>query len=452
MNIETLRNRTEEQFPRLVEDLCELIKIPSMSSPAFDQAPLAESAERVAGLFKAEGLEVEICSVPGPDGWQGRPAILAHKHVSDEAPTMLLYAHHDVQPGGDPTRWSTEGPFVPTIKGDRLYGRGASDDGAGIMVHLGSLRVLADELGVNVTCFIEGEEESGSPSFSNFLKTYEDRLQADVIVVCDSDNWKVGEPALTTTLRGVNEIYCRVKVSEHAVHSGMFGGPVLDAPTLACRLVATLHDEEGNIAVPDLGGTDECDVVYEENDLREQVGLVDGYKLAGSGPLAARLWTKPALALIGMDVTSVAEHANVIHPECEFVLSLRIPPGVDGAECTQKVVDYLYANAPFGAELSIRTGQPGPSYQADLDSEVTKQTLQSLSEAWGTEAVTVGTGGSIPFISEFQQFFPNADVVVTGVEDPNTNAHSEDESQHLGDLKNAVLAQSILMARLAGQL
>lgn len=451
MNICSLRERTAANFDRLVEDLSDLIRIPSMSSAAFDQEPLAQSARKVADLFAAEGMEVEVCSVPGPDGWQGRPAVLAHKHVSDSAPSVLLYAHHDVQPGGDPSRWTTP-PFEPSIRDGRLYGRGASDDGAGIMVHLGTMRVLGDDLGVNVTCFIEGEEESGSPSFQNFLKTYQDRLKSDVIIVCDSDNWKVGVPALTTSLRGVNEIYCRVKVSEHAVHSGMFGGPVLDAVTLACRLIASLHDENGDVAVPGLGGSDKAEVTYDESELRSQVGLVDSYKLAGTGDLAARLWTKPALSVIGMNVTSVAEHANVIAPECEFVLSLRIAPGEDGEKCSQAVADYLKAHAPLGAQVEVRCATPGPSYQANLDSPATQDTLWALEQAWQRPAVTIGTGGSIPFISDFVEFFPQAEVVVTGVEDPHTNAHSENESQDLGDLQNAVLAQAILLSRLAGKL
>ena len=217
----------------------------------------------------------------------------------------MLYAHHDVQPGGDPDKW-TGSPFEPQIRDGRLYGRGSSDDGAGIVVHLGSLSLLSDQLPVNVTVYIEGEEEVGSPSFENFLTKYHKQLEADYIIVTDSDNWKPGKPALTSSLRGVIDATVTVRMTDHAMHSGMWGGPVLDSITAASHLISTFHNDAGEVAIAGLGGSKSADVVYDEAEFRAEAGLLEGVRIAGSGDLASRMWTQPAVSIIGLDATSVA--------------------------------------------------------------------------------------------------------------------------------------------------
>lgn len=448
IDLAKLSRRTDEIFPKLVDTLAELVKYQSISADSAKEAEVLALATRVAELFADLGLETEVLTAPTPEGIPGKPAMIARRVVDPQAPTVLLYAHHDVQPTGDLALWDTE-PFIATRVGDRLFGRGTSDDGAGIIVHLGALELLGDDLGVNVTVYIEGEEEIGSPSFRNFLAKYRDKLEADVIVVADSDNWKVGIPAVTTSLRGLVDIFVTVRVLKHAVHSGMFGGPVLDAVTSAARLIATLHDENGDVAVPGLGGANRADVDYPEADLRADIGILDSYRLAGTGDIAARMWNKPAIAVVGMDATSIAETANVIAPECRFLLSLRTVPGESGEAAFVAVKKHLEANAPFGAELEITAGEIGPSYQADLSSVASKNAHWALTNAWDCPSVNIGVGGSIPFISDFAEIFPDAQVVVTGVEDPQTNAHSANESQHLGDLRNAVLAEALFLAKTA---
>ncbi|WP_448072040.1 M20/M25/M40 family metallo-hydrolase [Georgenia yuyongxinii] len=451
ITVEQLAHRTAGAFGQVRADLEALVRIPSVSSPAFDQAHVRASAEAVAELLRDAGMpQVDVLEVELPDGTAGRPAVVAHRVGPDGAPTVLLYAHHDVQPPGEAAGWTSD-PFEPVQRGERLYGRGAADDKAGIMAHVGALRVLGEDLGVGVTVFVEGEEEIGSPTFTPFLRAYRDRLAADVIVVADSSNWKVGIPALTTSLRGLVDCEVEVRVLGHAVHSGMFGGPVLDAVTLLARLIATLHDDDGTVAVAGLVSRDEAGVDYPEDELRADASVVAGYRLAGTGPLAARMWTKPAISVIGLDATSVARSSNTIAPVSRAKLSMRIAPGQDPAEAERALHDHLMAHAPFGAQVTVTPGERGQPFDATEDTEEMRTARWAFSQAWGREPVDIGVGGSIPFISELQEVFPQAKILVTGVEDPDSRAHSEDESVHLGELENVVLAEALLLARLAGQ-
>ena len=314
LSLETVRSRVAAEFPALQAELERLVRIPSVSSPAFDQVQVLRSAEAVAALLRGADLpEVRILSVTGPDGRQGAPAVIAHRGGPAGAPTVLLYAHHDVQPPGVDSEWVTPA-FTPVELDGRLYGRGAADDKAGVIAHLGAIRVLGDAMPVSLTVFVEGEEEVGSPTFGEFLRTHRELLAADVIVVADSANWRVGVPALTTSLRGLADCVVEVAVLDHAIHSGMYGGPVLDAVTVLARLIATLHDDVGDVAVAGLTGAGDPSVEYDEAEFRTDSGLLEGIRLTGSGPIAARMWTRPAIAVIGLDATSVAAASNTLAP------------------------------------------------------------------------------------------------------------------------------------------
>lgn len=447
--VEILRSRTAREFPRLRTDLEDLVRIPSVSNAEFDQAHVAESADAVAALLRDAGLDdVQVLHVDGPDGRPGAPAVVARRPAPAGAPTVLLYAHHDVQPPGDDDAWSSP-PFEPTERGGRLYGRGAADDKAGVIAHLGALRVLGDDLGVGVTVFVEGEEEIGSPTFLPFLTAHRDELAADVIVVADSSNWRIGVPALTTSLRGLVDLEVEVTVLEHAVHSGMYGGPVLDAVTLLARLIATLHDDAGDVAVAGLTSAPDPTVDYDEAALRADASVVEGARLAGTGPLTARLWTRPALSVIGLDAPSVARASNTLTPTATAKLSLRIPPGQEPAAALAALREHLHAHAPFGARVTVRDGELGRPFQSPQDSEAMRVARWAFAQAWGTDPVDVGVGGSIPFIAELLEVYPDAAILVTGVEDPDSRAHGVDESVHLGELERVVLAEALLLARLA---
>ncbi|OJX94542.1 MAG: dipeptidase [Micrococcales bacterium 73-15] len=442
-SVDRLRAAVDDAFGSLVGELEALVRIPSVSAPAFEQEHVERSAAAVADLLRDAGLtQVRVTRVPG-----GRPAVLGHRAGPDGAPHVLLYAHHDVQPPGE--GWSTE-PFEPHRVGERLFGRGAADDKAGVVAHVGALRAIGatygEEWPVSVTVFVEGEEEIGSPTFAPFLRAHAEELAADVVVVADSTNWKVGIPALTTSLRGLVDVEVQVDVLDHAVHSGMFGGPVLDALTLLSRLVATLHDDDGAVAIAGLVTSDEADVDYPEAELRAEAGVLDGVRLAGRGALAARLWRQPALAVIGIDAPSIAHSSNTIRHTARAKLSLRVAPGQDPVAAEEALTAHLLGNAPFGARVSVTPGERGTAFLAPGDAPAMALARAAFEAAWGVRPVDTGVGGSIPFIADLLDLAPEATILITGVEDPDSRAHGADESVHLGELARATTAEAILLA------
>ncbi len=450
--VDQLRSAVDGQREQLIKELSALVEIPSVAWDDLDPQPVIDSAEAVAELFRSAGLEdVRVLSAARPDGAQGRPAIIARREAADGMPTVLMYAHHDVQPTGDMELWNTD-PWKATEVNGRLYGRGTADDKAGIMVHVGALRAIdqvAAATGLGLTYFIEGEEEVGSPSFANFLQENRDALAAEVIIVADSSNWKVGQPALTTSLRGLTAGEFEVRVLEHAVHSGVFGGPVLDAPTIAARLVSTLHDENGDVAVEGLAVASTAEIDYDEADFRADANVVGGLRLAGTGSIADRLWRKPAISLIGMDITNVSLSSNTIIPMVRGKVSVRLAPGQDPALAAKAMEEHFANQDIFGAAISYKTTEVGPSFATDTSSPAAQAKMWALEQAWTVKPVEMGLGGSIPFIGDLQAVFPDVEILVTGIEDPDTRAHSANESLHIEDFFKATLSEALLLTHLA---
>ncbi|WP_417235064.1 dipeptidase [Arthrobacter sp.] len=451
VDLDALTERVNHAFEQTVSELKSLVAIPGIAWEAFDASELDRSAEAVAALVRSTGMDdVRILSVDTEDGVPGAPAVVGRRPAQPGKPTILLYAHHDVQPPGDAELWQTS-PFEATEINGRLFGRGAADDKAGIMVHIASLRAVLDaveDFGVGVTYFFEGEEEAGSRSFRPFLEQHRDALAADVIVVADSSNWKVGVPALTTSLRGMVGAVIDIRVLEHAVHSGMFGGPVLDAPTLAARLIASFHDDQGNVAVEGLLARDTDPVDYPEADFRADSSVLDGVRLAGSGALADRLWNKPALSVIGIDVPSVAVSSNTLQPATRVKISVRLAPGQDPQAAADALQRHVEAQDLFGAQVDFTAVEQGNAFATDTTAAAPRASLWSLEKAWGVTPVETGIGGSIPFIADLLELYPQAQILVTGVEDPDSRAHSANESLHLEDFRKAILAEALLLARL----
>jgi acetylornithine deacetylase/succinyl-diaminopimelate desuccinylase-like protein len=439
--LSTLRDTVRGLMPQLRADLEALTRIPSVSLPAFDQSHVDASAQATAELLRAEGLEVEIVR----EG--GAPAVIGHIDGPQGAPTVMLYAHHDVQPPGDDADWDSP-PFEPTERDGRLYGRGAADDKAGIMAHLAALRAHAGNLPVGVTVFVEGEEEVGSDSLMTILERHGDKLRADAIVLADSMNWDIGTPALTTTLRGLVRVVVTVSTLDHGVHSGMFGGAVPDALTALVRLLATLHDDEGNVAIAGLRSGEAADLDFSEERLREESGLLDGVSTIGSGPLLSRMWTKPSLTTIGINAPSVEKSSNTLVPSASAKLSMRIAADEVPSDAFAALEKHLREHAPWGARVEVTLDDQGAGFSADASGPVYDQARAAFADAWGREPVDIGVGGSIPFVAAFAERFPEAAILITGVEDPDTRAHGANESLHLGEFENVCVAEAVLFARL----
>jgi acetylornithine deacetylase/succinyl-diaminopimelate desuccinylase-like protein len=440
---DALRTAVARVLPGIRADLESLVRIPSVSADPTASEAMRASAQAVSRLLAPVGMDVDVVQVDG-----GQPAVLARRPAPAETPTVLLYAHHDVQPAGDRADWDSD-PFQPVERGGRLFGRGAADDKAGIALHLAALRALGDDLGVGVTVLVDGEEEIGSPTLGRILDAHRDRLAADVVVIADSTNWRVGVPALTTTLRGGVAAVVEVRTLRHAVHNGVYGGPVPDALTTLVQLLATLHDERGDVAVAGLhrGTADPLDLTDER--LRADAGVLDGVRLLGTGSITSRLWAGPAVSVVGIDAPAVDSAALTLVPSARAKVSLRIAPGDDGPAARDALVAHLRAHAPWGASVTVSAGSAVESFAARTDGPAYAAARAALAEAWGTRPVEIGVGGSISFVTTMARAFPDAEILITGVEDPDTRAHGANESLHLGDFERACLAEALLLATLA---
>ncbi len=443
-----LNNAVNSALPQAVTDLASLVRIPSIWADPTHRRDTHRSAAAVAELALGAGAaSVDIVAAKG-----GGPAVLAHWPGPPGSKTVLLYAHHDVQPTGGDNLW-TSPPFAPTERDGRLYGRGAADDKAGVMLHLAVIRAFLSMDAtppVGITLFIEGEEESGSPTLSALLAEQHGRLAADVIIIADSGNPATDVPALTTSLRGLVDCIVEVAMLERPMHSGVYGGPVGDALTALCRLLATLHDDKGRVAVPGLVVRTHATPDLDEATFRCDVGLLDGVELIGVGTLPERLWYQPAIAVLGIDAPSVARAANVLLPSARAAVSLRLAPGDDPAHAQTQLAEHLRAHAPWGARVTVTPGAAGAPFELDPVGAIYDAARRTFAAAYGNAAVEMGIGGSIPFIAEFARAFPCAAVLVTGVGDPASRWHGIDESLSLDMFGKAVLAEALLLAELRG--
>lgn len=434
----------DDALPTVRRDLERLIRIPSVAFPGFDPAPVRASAEATAEILAGSGLpEVRFLEVDGAP-----PAVYGEHGADGGAPTVLLYAHHDVQPAGDESDWVSP-PFEPTERDGRLYGRGACDDKAGIATHQAALLAHDGSPPVSVKVFIEGEEEVGSPNLETFLQRYRGELAADVIVLADATNWRVGVPGLTTTLRGLVDCVVEVRTLDHAVHSGMYGGAFPDALTALCRVLATLHNDGGSVAIPGLATSSSDPLDLTEDELRRQMGVVDGVEQIGEGSLTERLWTRPSVSVLGIDAPRTPEASNTLVPVARAKVSLRLAPGEDPDRALDLLVRHLESNAPWGARVSVTRGAAAWPFAVSPDGRVYDAARRAFRDAWGTDAVEIGAGGTIPFVKAFADAYPEAAILLVGVEDPDGRAHGANESLLLEDFRKGCLAEALLLRELA---
>lgn len=451
---ERLTEAVQAGLPLAIADLSSLVRIPSVSWDGFDPANVEASAVAVKTLLDDLGVfdSVEISRAAlASGGGLGQPAVLASRPARNGKPTILLYAHHDVQPPGKDEEWDSS-PFEPTVRGDRIFGRGAADDKAGVLAHVAAIRalvaVLGDDFDLGLSVFIEGEEENGSRSFTNFLVDHHDRLAADVIVVADSDNWNTTTPALTIALRGNVKLNLKVSTLDHASHSGMFGGAAPDSMLATIKLLATLWDDNGSVAVEGLTSYEMDTPEYSEQLFREEAALLEGVTPIGTGSILSRIWAQPTVTVTGVDAPTVINASNTLSATTTVVLSCRIAPGQKASDAFVAIEKHLLDHAPFGAKLEISDVDLGDPFLVDTTGQSVSDARAAMFEAWGVQPVDTGIGGSIPFLADLVEQFPSAEILVTGVEDPDTRAHSPNESLHLGVFRRAILTEALLLAKL----
>lgn len=437
----------------ILAELSLLVRIPSVSWNSFDPANVQRSSEAVADLASGLALfdSVNILTSQKSDGTGlGQPAVVARREPHNGRPTVLLYAHHDVQPPGADEDWVTA-PFEPVVVGERMFGRGSADDKAGVMSHIASLRALtelSERVDVGIVLFVEGEEEFGSPSFKNFLEDHRELLASDIIIVADSGNWSETVPALTVSLRGNVTFKLTVRTLDHALHSGMFGGAIPDAMLAMIHLLGSLHNADGSVAVEGLSASAPETPDYDEARLREESGLLANVTPLGSGTFLNRIWNQPSITVTGIDAPNVNNASNTLLPEVSVRVSVRVAPGQTAIAAAAAVSSHLVAHAPWGVIPVMSDLSTGEPFLADTSGSGALAARSAMRDAWGVTPVDMGVGGSIPFISDFVTLFPEAQVLVTGVEDPDSRAHSPNESLHLGAFEKAIMAQSLLLLRL----
>ena len=443
-DVEQIRSSIHEHMPAVRGGLERLIRIPSVSAKGFDPAHVRASAEASADLLAQAGLaDVRLLEQDG-----AHPAVFGELPAPEGTPTLLLYAHHDVQPPGDASLWDSP-PFEPTEREGRLYGRGSNDDKAGVAVHVGALLAHRGKPPIGLKVFIEGEEETGSEHLSEFLEEYGDLLAADAIVLADAGNWKRGVPALGISCRGVVDCVVEVRTLEYAVHSGVYGGVAPDALTVLARTLATLHDDEGNVAIPNLATAPRPDLELPEDEYRAEVGATPGLHLVGRGTISERLWSRPAVSVLGIDAPRVAESSNQLVPVARARVSLRIPPGQDENQALEVLVRHLENAVPWGAKVTVTDGAAAPPYAIRAEGPAYDAARRALRDAWDHDPVDMGGGGTIPLIAAFGQAFPEAAILCTGVEDEDGRSHGENESVHLGELERGCVAEALLLSYLA---
>ena len=412
-----------------------LVKIESISSEKKHYKDVEQSAESVKDLFEGLGLTSKISKSN-----EGMPAVLAQTEQDPSKKTVLLYAHHDVQPVGDLSLWETD-PFVPEIIDGRLYGRGSGDNKAGVVTHYEVIKALKDNPPVNIKVFIEGEEEIGSPTMEQFITENKEDLEADVIVIADSGNIKSGLPTVTTSLRGLVDGTIVVDQPMKAVHSGLGGGIVPDAFMVLSKIISSFHNDKGELQIEGLTPSEGEVFEIPKDDIKKLLGSEE-INLFETDSYSKRLWLEPALSVLAIDAPNVDESINLLIPSTKAKVSLRLPPTEDPDHAMKMLEEHIEKNTPWGAQVKFIPESKGSGVVADPKKEFTKKLITEFKEVWKTEPAYMGVGGSIPFANVFTEQFPEAELVLIGPGDDEGNAHAPNESVCIEDIEK--LIQSLI--------
>ncbi|EWT02672.1 peptidase M20 [Intrasporangium oryzae NRRL B-24470] len=447
MDVHEVVSKATELMPGLVKDLETLVAIPSIAFPGYPPEPVEEMGRVTLELFQKAGFSnAALMDVPS-----GYPPIYAEIAGPEGSPVVVLYAHYDVQPAPPEQGWTSD-PWVATRKDDgRVYGRGAADDISGLVAHLGTLRMFDGQPPCTVKLILEGMEETES-NLEAFVEAHPELFACDLFVVCDMGNLRVGEPVFTTALRGDVACIVTVRTLEHALHSGVFGGPAPDAMMALARLLSSLQDDDGNVAVEGVTTGEWPGEQFADEDFRSSADVIDGVALTGTGPVGDRLWMHPSINAIGIDMTPIATSSNVLIPEARAKISMRIVPGANPEKELDALVAHLESHAPWNAQVEVQRTKAAPPFHCETDGPAYDAARWALEQAFGKPVGEAGSGGSIPLLRTLQQAAPDAEFILWGAEDTAlSRIHASDESVDLGEIERLVVAQTLLLQRLAGR-
>ncbi len=430
-------------MPQLQRDLEDLVRIPSVSVPGQIDQPLLDAFEFTSKLFADAGVEVGRLDLPDT-----APVVTGYIPAPPGAPTVLLYSHYDVVGAGDESEWNTE-PFEPTEIDGKLYGRGAADTKSNILMHVGALRAWGGKPPVGIKICIEGYEEIGSGQLLSYPATDPELFGADTLVIGDMGSISPGTPTLTTALRGMGNVIIEAHTLESGKHSGQYGGAAPDALLALIQAIATLHDERGDVAVEGLKRNPWDGPAQPEEQFRDLGTVLDGVPLIGTGDLGSRVWSGPAITVIGVDVPSVDKALNAVNPHARAVLNVRVHPEQDAVEAQAAVIEHLRNVKPFGIEINVQPGPTGNGFAAKTGGPAYHAAEAAWEAAWGADVMFAGSGGSIPIVSALAEALPNAEALLLGTADGYANIHGPNERVVLSEFENAVVAEADFFGRYA---
>ena len=447
MSVDSMRGAVAALMGQARDDLAELVAFRSVANADVEPPEeCAKAAQWVIDKFTEAGL-AEVTAAPTPDGSK---AVHGVAQGPPGSPTVLLYCHYDVQPPLGEDAWHTPIWQLTEVDG-RWHGRGAADCKGNIVMHLTALRALREHDGglpCTVKLIAEGSEEQGTGGLEAFVPGHADLLRADAILVCDTGNFAVGVPTLTTTLRGMTSVDIRLHALASAMHSGMFGGPAPDPVLGLVQLLATLHDEHGNTTVDGLDATQKwTGVDYPADQFRIDANVLDGVELMGDGSVADLLWARPSATVLGIDIPSVANSSAAVQASASARVSLRLPPGVTGAYAQDALVEHLRSRVPWGLHCEIDRVAVGDPFTGTLSGPAFEAMRSAMEDAFKHPMTTEGQGGSIPLCNVFAETFPDAEIMLLGVEEPRCLIHAPNESVDPSEIEHTALAEALFLAR-----
>lgn len=447
MTATDLRRRIADLMPVVRDELAELVALRSVADPR--QYP-PEECERAAQWVLERFADLGFSDARLEETADGSMAVVGSRACSDPAaPTVLLYAHYDVQPPLDEDAWRTP-PFELTEADGRWYGRGTADCKGNIVMHLAALRALGDRLPVNLKLVVEGSEEQGTGGLEAFVTAHPDLLRADAILVCDTGNAAVGHPAATVSLRGMVNVVVRVESGSSEIHSGMFGGAAPDALAALVAMLASLRDDRGNTTVTGLDSTRRWSgAPYPPEQFREDAGVLEGVSLLGDGSVSDMLWARPAVTILGIDCPPVVGSAAAVVPRAAARLNLRIPPGMSPEVAQPALVEHLRDAAPWGVHVAVEIEATGSPFEAATDGPAYRAMAAAMQEAYGRPMTFLGQGGSIPLCNVFEETYPDAEIILMGVEEPQALIHAPNESVDPGEIERMALAEAVFLESFA---